>query len=191
MFNINKCSTHVIFRHQLEIQLLEEKQREEVRLYQIKLTQAQRHLEDLQERFRQQKEYKANITEQLQKVMEAQWHEAVRILNNGRSPGLPQDASIALDQLNSLKSRSYNNLEELLNMQERKYPPKWMNDGELDATVSSVAGDYEQFRKPSTSNDNETPVTSRQPRSRQQIESDLHRFINLVSKIRFFIYIYI
>lgn len=164
------------------MQLLEEKHKEEVRLCHIQLTQAQRHINDLQEKCMQQKEYKANIAEKLQKVMEAQWYEAVRILNSGRSPGLPQDANLTLDQINLLKSRSYNNLEQIVNGTERDVAEKKYSNDVMDDTASSAGGEYEDARR-NIDHFQNTPVTSKQPRSRNEIENDLQRYINLVSNI--------
>lgn len=172
---VNNNNIH--YRHHLEIQLLEEKHKEESRLFQIKLSQSQRHIEDLQLRFMHQKEYKANIAEQLQKVMEAQWSEAVRILNSGRSPSMPQDQNYAYEQLNSLKSQSYSNLEELLSVTDRKLEQKFAK--EKFESASSTAG---EFGEKIEDNIEETPVSSRQLRSREQIENDLQRLVALVKK---------
>lgn len=183
---VKSAATHIqeiSNKHQLEVQLLEEKHSEEIRLYHVKLSQSQRLVADLQEKFRQQKEYKISVAQQLQKVMEAQWQEAIKILNNSRSPGVTTDSNKnALEELNMLKSKSYSNLEELLNVSEKKPD----NEGNkqistMDLNVSGVS-DYDTYNSVQKNKYkfNETPVTSKTFRSRQQIENDLHRYINLV-----------
>lgn len=101
-------------KYSLEINLLEQKHHEELQLNSVKNAQFEQQLHDLQLKLEKQQRRRANLALQLQKVMEAQWMEAIKIINN-KSPTSIQNSSIStIDQLNSLQSKSYQNVEALL-----------------------------------------------------------------------------
>lgn len=75
-----------MFRHQLEIQLLEQKHKEEINLYEIQISQL-KHLIATQQNKLDHLQIKRNsIAQELKSVMEAQWTEALRIIDNGKTP---------------------------------------------------------------------------------------------------------
>lgn len=75
-----------IFRSTLEIKLLEKKHQEEIKLYQIQIMQHKQQAESIQSKLIQFQEKRVTVAKQLQKVMESQWNEAMRIIANGKSP---------------------------------------------------------------------------------------------------------
>ncbi|KAI4459247.1 centrobin [Holotrichia oblita] len=174
-------------KHSLEIHLIEEKHNEESRLYQMKLSQAQQHIENLQSRLNSQNQKKTDMVKQLHRVMEAQWLEALKIINNGRSPVVPNDQDVTLNQLNILKTKSQSNLEEMLSMdvtddqtdKQNKFressiiPP--LN---LAASSSSIQDDHFDHY-PYSLNNMETPLSSR-PKTKQQIEMELQKYVQLL-----------
>lgn len=87
----------------MEIKLLEERHNEEVRLHQVKLSQA------LQQK-------KTDMAKQLDRVTEAQWLEVLKIINNGKSPTVSNNPDVTINQLNILKTKSHSNLEEVLSV---------------------------------------------------------------------------
>ncbi|KAF2900663.1 hypothetical protein ILUMI_05526 [Ignelater luminosus] len=175
-------------KHALEVHLLEEKQKEEVKLYKLQLSQAQQQIDNLHAKIQQQQERRSNIAQQLHKVMEAQWLEAIKIINNGRSPIVSQDKGTnTIDQLNSLKSKSYNNLEEILFKEDtatvkaggdfraqKAHPPLFQS---IDS-ISSIIDD--DLYDKSTQLPTETPVTSRPKKSRQQMENELQKYVHML-----------
>ncbi|KAL3280256.1 hypothetical protein HHI36_017751 [Cryptolaemus montrouzieri] len=102
-------------KYSLEINLLEQKHQEEMQLKQVRTAQLEQKLHELQGKLDRQQDKRTELVKQLQKVMEAQWTEALRIINNGRSPVPQDDSSSTIDQLHSLHSKSYQNVEALLN----------------------------------------------------------------------------
>jgi len=64
----------ICFRHQLEVQLLEEKHAEELKLYKLQLAQAVQQVSELEAR-------KSEMVEKLHSVMETQWQEAMHIFD--------------------------------------------------------------------------------------------------------------
>lgn len=185
IFNVKTLNS---YRHALEVRLLEEKHKEEVKLYRLQLSQAQQQVDNLHVKIQQQQERRSNIAQQLHKVMEAQWLEAIKIINNGKSPIFSQDKSTnTIDQLNSLKSKSYNNLEEILLKEDtgavkaggdfkvqKVNPPLFQS---VDSISSIIDDDlYDKTTQLPT----ETPVTSRPQKSRQQMENELQKYVHMV-----------
>lgn len=167
---------------------MEEKHAEEVRLYQVKLSEATQLIEHLQAKLNCQQQKKQEMAKQLHRVMEAQWLEALKIINNGRSPTVPCcDQDVTMNQLNVLKTKSYSNLEEVLFMDTTGDEPCGRGDTakcgsnvpplSLGASCSSVQDDN---CFPYCTN-METPLTSR-PKTKQQIEVELQKYVHLVSK---------
>lgn len=169
------------FRHALEVQLLEEKHKEEVRLYQVQLSQNEQQIQNLQTKFQQQQERKALLAQQLHKVMEAQWLEALKIINNTKSP-LPQNSKnfSTIDQLNSLRSKSQLDFEELLNVSETKIlKPEGQyaaNKGGVEA-VESVSSLVEEERGFVAVN---ADGQFRSQKNKKQTEQELQKYIQMV-----------
>lgn len=158
------------FRHALEIQLLEEKHKEEVRLYQVQLSQNEQQVQNLQAKFQQQQNRKTQLIEQLHKVMEAQWLEALKIINSSKSSPIATNTInfSTIDQLSTLKSKSYLDFEELLNINEAKNA----NEGRIETVESCsslVEGDKGQ--------------SQRSPKNTKQSEQELQKCMQMVSNL--------
>lgn len=162
-----------------------------MRLYQLQLSQNEQHIQSLQSRLQEQQERKAHIAQQLHNVMEAQWREAIKIINNTKSPILPNSSDFStIDQLNSLRSKSHLNLDQLLSFNTRNDQPvaevKYRKSGVSNrptnvdglGSISSVIDD--NFRN--LAYGAETPVTSKPEKSKkQEAEHELQKYIQLVS----------
>lgn len=159
---------------------MEEKHKEQLKLYQIQLSSSQQEIENLRTKLRQQLDNRQNIAQELRKVMEANWLEALKIINNGKgkSPVILQDKS-ATDQLKSLKSKSYNNLEEIL----------FLKDDLVTQDVKPVKNDNMVSESLSSVNDDsfvnkmvETPLSSRGKDNHQPTDSELQKYIHMVCR---------
>lgn len=124
--------------------------------------------------------------------MEAQWLEALKIINNGRSPVQSNEQDVTINQLNVLKTKSHSNLEEVLSMdtgdeQQRDKPSRFRDSSSiipplnLEASGSSLRDDH--FDSYPYNVNMETPLSSR-PKTKQQIEMELQRYVQLVSKFQ-------
>ncbi|CAH0553285.1 unnamed protein product [Brassicogethes aeneus] len=159
----------------LEIKLMEEKHQEEIKLFQIKLMQYKEELIALKAKIEQMKMKKMQQAQQLQKIMESQWNETLKIIKSGKSP-----TPTYYEQLNSLKTRSYNNLEEVLSQDEQCA-------SDANQAKSQQEKKYENAKKENCVDkyenvDNvlmQTPVSSRAPLN----ENDLQKIVQmLISK---------
>ncbi|XP_015114502.1 centrobin [Diachasma alloeum] len=73
----------IIDKHRLEINLLEEKHKEEKRLYELRLSQNVKKSNFLEAKLNAQQAAKSRIAEQLHSLMEKQWKQAVQIISSG------------------------------------------------------------------------------------------------------------
>lgn len=68
-------------RHRLEINLLEEKHKEEKRLCELQLAQALQRASILETHLNSQRTTKSQLAEQLHSVMQKQWQQALHIIS--------------------------------------------------------------------------------------------------------------
>ncbi|KAF5292738.1 hypothetical protein FQA39_LY13897 [Lamprigera yunnana] len=161
-------------KHALEVHLLEEKHREEVKLYNIQLARCQQQIENLHSKFQHQQDRKSQIAKQLHRVMEAQWLEALKILDS-KTPIIPQDQGRGtIDQLNTLKNRSFTNVEEILFKDDPKQ--KASGDNKKVSSPDTLSSPVDDF---SNKNMCETPLTSRPHKTRQQSDQEIHKFVEM------------
>ena len=89
MQNFYQCKNSCLyFRHQLEINLLEEKQKEEKRLIEIKLAQALQRSSMLESQLNSYRKIKNQLVEQIHAMMQKQWQEALAIISSNLSETL-------------------------------------------------------------------------------------------------------
>ncbi|XP_026731313.1 spindle pole body component 110 isoform X2 [Trichoplusia ni] len=81
----NKQIARIEEQHKLEINVLEEKQREEIKLYRLQLAQASEKIGLLESKVDAYRRRRGQIASQLHSVMESQWRQALLILTNGNS----------------------------------------------------------------------------------------------------------
>ncbi|XP_011638778.1 nucleoporin nup211-like isoform X1 [Pogonomyrmex barbatus] len=78
----------VIDKHRLEINLLEEKHKEEKRLYELQLAEALQRSSILETHLNSQRATKSQLAEQLHSVMQKQWQQALDIISGGNMDNL-------------------------------------------------------------------------------------------------------
>lgn len=81
----NKQITRIEEQHKLEIDVLEEKQKEEIKLYRLQLAQASERISLLESKVESFRRRRGQIATQLHSVMESQWRQALLILTNGNN----------------------------------------------------------------------------------------------------------
>ncbi|XP_056634825.1 repetitive organellar protein [Diorhabda sublineata] len=167
-------------KYSLEIELIEKKHKEETKLYQIQIMQQKQLVESLQNKLDQFQEKRIEIAKQLQKVMESQWNEALKIITSGRSTGSMDESAFAtIDQLNNLKTKSYNNLEDVLSQHDEDQLDSCRRQNNKEETRSSNDKseklDFHRFLP-----ENDTPVSSRFPLNRPLSGSEFQHFLSLL-----------
>ncbi|XP_044761788.1 synaptonemal complex protein 1-like isoform X2 [Coccinella septempunctata] len=167
-------------KYTLEINLIEQKHQEEMQLKQVKIAQLDQRLYEMQTNYERQQDKKSDLLKQLQKVMEAQWTEALRILNNGRSPAPQEDSSSTMDQLHSLQSKSYQNMEALLSQEfeDKSRNQHYVHNGKEGYHQNQQSDKRNHHRK--EGHGQRSSVASRSRGGRQQDDGHLQRYINLL-----------
>lgn len=171
-------------RNTLEIKLLEKKHQEEIKLYEIQIAQYKQQVGGLQSKMDQFHDKRLVIARQLQKIMECQWAEALRIIT--RSPVSNEETFSTIDQLNSLKTKSYNNVEEVLAQQHDEHlKAKGSSHSHLPSVrnedaLSSLSNNLEKYPQEVFAVPVETPVSSRAQGNRQYNENEIQKYISLV-----------
>lgn len=170
----------------LEIKLLEKKHQEEIKLYQIQIMQHKQQAESIQSKLIQFQEKRVTVAKQLQKVMESQWNEAMRIIANGKSPTFHEEPTTfsTIDQLNNLRTKSYTNLEEVLSQHDEEdnynnmVGRKTLEQEEPCSMLGSNTGKitFDRFGQQT-----ETPVSSKATQLARPAlsETDIQKYISL------------
>ncbi|XP_046474669.1 paramyosin isoform X1 [Neodiprion pinetum] len=169
----------VLDKHQLEINLLEEKHKEEKRLYEIQLAQAMQQVSMLNTKLNSQHANKTQLAEQLHSVMQRQWQQALQIISGGNMDNLTPIQRIHAEKFfenkHPMKSESSPNIGssimEPMRLESHSMP---VIDGRgfLSARLTEERDGY---AKSNTLTDN-TPLTSR----RDQPKDDLRRYIKMI-----------
>ncbi|XP_049821127.1 repetitive organellar protein isoform X2 [Aethina tumida] len=167
-------------KYALEIKLMEEKQEEEIKLYQIQIMQYKDEVQALKSKMEHLHERRNLQVQQLQKIMENQWNEALKIIANAKCPS----PTSQYEQLNSLKAKSYNNLEEVLSQDEHFLenninPSRnkvFFNENTRDDKGSGFKAESRRLNFDDTHN--ETPISSRMPLSDNDLQKIIHMLIN-------------
>ncbi|XP_037296814.1 centromere-associated protein E [Manduca sexta] len=82
--SFNKQIVRIEEQHRLEVNVLEEKQREEIKLYRLQLAQASEKIGLLESKLESYRRRRGEMASQLHGVMQAQWTQALRILTSGQ-----------------------------------------------------------------------------------------------------------
>ncbi|XP_034828888.1 putative leucine-rich repeat-containing protein DDB_G0290503 [Maniola hyperantus] len=83
--SFNKQITRIEEQHKLEVNVLEEKQKEEIKLYRLQLAQANEKISLLENKLETYRRRRGQIASQLHSVMESQWRQALLILTHGHA----------------------------------------------------------------------------------------------------------
>ncbi|XP_077286117.1 centriole duplication and spindle assembly protein centrobin [Arctopsyche grandis] len=102
-------------RHQLEVNILEEKHREEIKFHKVQLNKSKQTIQLLQDKLTSYKSKRGEMAAQLHSVMENQWQEALKILTN-ESVNVPHIPTEAKCLLNS-NGRSFDGMQHLMEIQ--------------------------------------------------------------------------
>ncbi|KYM98758.1 PREDICTED: uncharacterized protein LOC108777363 [Cyphomyrmex costatus] len=93
----------VIDKHRLEINLLEEKHKEEKRLYELQLAQALQRSSLLEKHLNSQRATKSQLAEQLHSVMQKQWQQALHIISGSNMDNISPIQKIYADRCSNFE----------------------------------------------------------------------------------------
>ncbi|XP_072748714.1 uncharacterized protein Cnb isoform X3 [Anoplolepis gracilipes] len=168
----------VIDKHRLEINLLEEKHKEEKRLCELQLAQALQRSSMLETHLNSQRTTKSQLAEQLHSVMQKQWQQALHIISGGNTDNLSPIQKIYTNKHFDFKvpkkSESVPNCYAKLTQEPIKYTTQSLE------TQNPIQLLEDQNESVNTMNSNEnTPLTSR-----KESKNDLRQYVKMIAEMQ-------
>ncbi|XP_032666568.1 serine/threonine-protein kinase dst2 isoform X3 [Odontomachus brunneus] len=169
----------VIDKHHLEINLLEEKHKEEKRLYELQLAQALQKSSILETHLNSQRATKSQLAEQLHSVMQKQWQQALHIISGGNTDNLAPIQKIHADKSFDLikgpvKSESMPNCYTKLSQEPIRYV---MQSLEAQTPIAVQPLDDQNESAITMNSIENTPLTSR-----NSSKDDLRKYVKMVDR---------
>ncbi|KAI4499050.1 hypothetical protein M0802_005916 [Mischocyttarus mexicanus] len=160
----------IINKHQLEINLLEEKHKEEKRLYELQLAQATQKSSLLEMHLNSQRANKSQLAEQLHSVMQKQWQQALHIISGGNIENPSPLDRLTAEKLfeNRITNETVSNCQMKLSQEPLMIP-----------TTSSSR--IQTFQNEHNRNENliDAPVSNK-----MNSREDLRKYIKLIAKLQ-------
>ncbi|KMQ96257.1 sporulation-specific protein 15-like isoform x1 protein [Lasius niger] len=168
----------VIDKHRLEINLLEEKHKEEKRLCELQLAQALQRSSMLETHLNSQRTAKSQLAEQLHSVMQKQWQQALHIISGSNTDNLSPIQKIYTDKhfdsKGPKKSESMPNCYTKLSQEPIIYATQPLE------TQNPIQLLEDQNESVITMNSNEnTPLTSR-----KESKNDLRKYLKMIAEMQ-------
>ncbi|XP_060813761.1 uncharacterized protein LOC132905978 isoform X1 [Bombus pascuorum] len=162
----------IIDKHKLEINLLEEKHKEEKRLCDLQLAEVLQKSSFLEAQLNSQRATKSQLAEQLHSVMQKQWQQALQIISGENMENLTPLQKIHAEKL--FESRGPRKSESM--------PNCYTKISQEPIKLMSYVTDAQNFRDQSectmTSLD-ETPVANR-----KKSKDDLRKYVSLIAEMQ-------
>ncbi|XP_003699036.1 spindle pole body component 110 [Apis florea] len=162
----------IIDKHKLEINLLEEKHKEEKRLCELQLAEALQKSSFLESQLNSQRATKSQLAEQLHSVMQNQWQQALQIISGGNMENLTPLQKIHAEKLFELRSPKKS--ESMPNC----YTKISQEPIKLTSHVSDLRKFCDQNECMNTSID-ETPLSSR-----KESKDDLRKYVKMIAEMQ-------
>ncbi|KAK1134562.1 hypothetical protein K0M31_007344 [Melipona bicolor] len=162
----------IIDKHKLEINLLEEKHKEEKTLCELQLAEALQKSSFLEAQLKSQRAAKSQLAEQLHSVMQKQWQQALQIISGGNMENLTPLQKIHAEKL--FESKGPRKSESMPNC----YTKVSQESVKLMSHVPDEKNFLDQRECAMTSFD-ETPLTSK-----KNSKEDLRKYVKMIAEMQ-------
>ncbi|CAL7940169.1 unnamed protein product [Xylocopa violacea] len=167
----------IIDKHRLEINLLEEKHKEEKRLCELQLAEALQKASFLESQLHSQRATKSQLAEQLHSVMQKQWQQALQIISGGNMENLTPLQKIHAEKL--FESRVPKKSESMPNCCAKvSQEPIKLSSHENCSDANNFRDQNERIRAMMSSLD-DTPVTSR-----RESKDDIRKYVKMIAEMQ-------
>ncbi|KAG7211676.1 hypothetical protein KM043_010926 [Ampulex compressa] len=170
----------VMDKHRLEINLLEEKHKEEKRLCELQLAQVEQKSSMLETQLNSQRTTKSQLAEQLHSVMQKQWQQALKIISGGNAENLTPIQRINVEKFfeakGPRKSESMPDCYTRISQEPMKVP---CQVSEAKIRHGAMTRDDQNDSLITTTSMEETPLTSR-----KETKEDLRKYIRMIAEIQ-------
>ncbi|XP_033334310.2 centriole duplication and spindle assembly protein centrobin [Megalopta genalis] len=157
----------VIDKHQLEINLLEEKHKEEIRLCELQLAQTLQKSAILETQLNSQRATKSQLAEQLHSVMQKQWQQALKIISGGNMEDLSPLQKIHAEKLFKGPRKS------------ESMPNCFMKVSQEPIRLRFQTADVQNFHDQNESLSTITPIEDT-PLSSKESKDDLRKYVKMI-----------
>ncbi|CAD1479713.1 unnamed protein product, partial [Heterotrigona itama] len=162
----------IIDKHKLEINLLEEKHKEEKTLCELQLAEALQKSSFLEAQFKSQRAAKSQLAEQLHSVMQKQWQQALQIISGGNMENLTPLQKIHAEKLFELKGPR----------KSESMPNCYTKVSQESIKLMSHVPDEKNFldqRECAMTSFDETPLTSK-----KDSKDDLRKYVKMIVEMQ-------
>ncbi|XP_043511819.1 CAP-Gly domain-containing linker protein 1-like isoform X1 [Frieseomelitta varia] len=162
----------IIDKHKLEINLLEEKHKEEKTLCELQLAEALQKSSFLEAQLTSQRAAKSQLAEQLHSVMQKQWQQALQIISGGNMENLTPLQKIHAEKL--FESKGPRKSESM--------PNCYTKISQESVKLMSHVPDEKNFldqREYATTSFDETPLTSK-----RDSKDDLRKYVKMIAEMQ-------
>ncbi|XP_076659482.1 centriole duplication and spindle assembly protein centrobin [Halictus rubicundus] len=157
----------VIDKHRLEINLLEEKHKEEIRLCELQLAQTLQKSAILETQLNSQRAAKSQLAEQLHCVMQKQWQQALQIISGGNMEDLSPIQKIHAEKLFRGPKKS------------ESMPNCFMKVSQEPMRLKLQTANAKNFHDPNESLSTMTPIEDT-PLSSKESKDDLRKYVKMI-----------
>ncbi|XP_017882311.1 centromere protein F-like [Ceratina calcarata] len=164
----------IIDKHRLEINLLEEKHKEEKRLCELQLAETLQKASFLESQLNTQRVTKSQLAEQLHSVMQKQWQQALHIISDGNMENLTPLQKIHAEKL--FESRCPRKSESMPNCSRAFQEPIKLSSHTSD--IKHFRDENDRFASAMMSMD-DTPLTSR-----KESRDDLRKYVRMIAEMQ-------
>ncbi|XP_076238130.1 centriole duplication and spindle assembly protein centrobin [Calliopsis andreniformis] len=162
----------VMDKHRLEINLLEEKHKEEKRLCELQLAQALQKASMLETQLHSQRATKSQLAEQLHSVMQKQWQQALQIISGGNLENLTPLQKIHAERLFEL--RGTRKSESMPNCYAKVF----------QEPIKLQTLDMKNFHDHNESINTMTPIEETPLTSRKETKDDLRKYVKMIADMQ-------
>ncbi|KZC09451.1 PREDICTED: restin homolog [Dufourea novaeangliae] len=161
----------IIDKHRLEINLLEEKHKEEKRLCELQLAQVLQKSAILETQLNSQRATKSQLAEQLHSVMQKQWQQALHIISGGNMEDLTPIQKIHAEKLFRGPKKS------------ESMPNCYARVSQEPIRLSLQPTDIKNFHDQNESLNTMTPIEDT-PLSSKESKDDLRKYVKMIVDIQ-------
>ncbi|XP_003704884.2 centriole duplication and spindle assembly protein centrobin [Megachile rotundata] len=164
----------IIDKHQLEINLLEEKHKEEKRLCELQLAEALQKSSMLETQLNCQRATKSQLAEQLHSVMQKQWQKALQIISGGNMENLTPLQKIHAERLFEYKGPK----------KSESMPNCCTKLSQEPIRLTTQMSDVKNFHDYNGSMSSMTPIDDTPLTSRKESKDDLRKYIKMIAELQ-------
>ncbi|XP_034184021.1 centriole duplication and spindle assembly protein centrobin isoform X2 [Osmia lignaria lignaria] len=164
----------IIDKHQLEINLLEEKHKEEKRLCELQLAEALQKSSMLETQLNSQRATKSQLAEQLHSVMQRQWQKALQIISGGNMENLTPLQKIHAEKLFEYKGPK----------KSESMPNCCTKLSQEPIRLTTQLSDVKNFHDYNGSMSSMTPIDDTPLTSRKETKDDLRKYIKMIAELQ-------